>query len=71
MLKTYNFLDNYKYLMSFKDFYFQLVSENFEYSLILIIFYINKIKINNNFNFINIKNKINNNYIYRKYMLYT
>lgn len=71
MLKTHNFLDNYKYLMSFKDFYFQLVSENFEYSLILIIFYINKIKINNNFNFINIKNKINNNYIYRKYMLYT
>lgn len=71
MLKTYNFLDNYKYLMSFKDFYFQLVSENFEYSLILIIFYINKIKINNNINFINIKNKINNNYIYRKYMLYT
>jgi hypothetical protein len=71
ILEASNYYNNYKYLISFKDFYFQLIYENIEYSLIFIFIFMNQIKKNNNFNFLNNKNKINNNFIYRKYMLYT
>lgn len=63
--------NNYKYIASFKDFYFQLMYENIEYSLIYIFLYIKNIKKNklNYINFINKRNQINNNFIYRKYTL--
>ncbi len=70
-LILFNFYDYYKYLISLKDFFFQLIYENIEYSLIFIILFINKIKNKKKFNFINKKNKIMNNFIYRKYTLYT
>jgi hypothetical protein len=53
--------------MSYKDFFFQLVYENIEYSLIFIFLFINKIRIYNKYNYVNKKNKIINNFIYRKY----
>jgi hypothetical protein len=61
----------YKYITSFKDFYFQLMIENIEFFLIFIFFNLKKIKIKKNFLLLNNKNKISNNFIYRKYMLYT
>jgi hypothetical protein len=64
-----NSYNHYKYLMSFKDFFFQLAYENIEYSLIFLFLYINKIKVYNKYNYINKKNKIFNNFIYRKYTL--
>ena len=66
-----DFYDYYRYVNCFKDFYFQLVYENLEYSLIFILMNIKKIKNNNEYNFLNRKNKIINNFIYRKYTLYT
>ena len=42
--------------------------ENVEYLLVYLYLYSLKIKNSNNFHFLNIKNKINNNFIYRKYM---
>jgi hypothetical protein len=65
--ESYNY---YKYIMSFQDFYFQLVYENLDYSLIFIFLFLKKIKINSNYIYINKKNKINNNFIFRKYTLY-
>jgi hypothetical protein len=70
-LNFFDFLDNYKYVISFKDFYFQLIHENIEYVLLFIFIFLKKIKINNTFNFINRSNMIYNNFIYRKYTLYT
>lgn len=64
--KLYNY---YKYMISLKDFFFQLMHENVEYLLVYLYLYSLKIKNSNNFYFLNIKNKINNNFIYRKYML--
>lgn len=64
--KVYN---NYKYLISFKDFFFQIFYENIDYVLIYIYIYIYKIKNYNNYKYINKKNKIINNFIYRKYTL--
>jgi hypothetical protein len=70
IIQFFNFYDYYRYIMNFKDFFFQLVYENIEYSLIYLLIYIKKIKKKENFNYINMKHKINNNFIYRKYMLY-
>jgi hypothetical protein len=69
-LQNFDSYNYYKYIMSFQDFYFQLVYENLDYSLIFIFLFFKKIKINSNYNYINKKNKINNNFIYRKYTLY-
>jgi len=69
-LENLNFYDYYKYLLSFKDFFFQLMYENIEYSLVFFFFFLKKIKINESYNYINNKNKINNNFIYRNYTLY-
>jgi len=63
----FNVFNNYKYLISLKDFFFQLFYENIDYSLIFLFFFIKKIKLYNNYRYINIKNKIINNFIYRKY----
>ena len=71
ILNSFNLYDYYKYVISFKDFFFQLICENIEFSLIYIFIYKNKIKKNNNFCYLNNKNKINNNFIFRKYALYT
>lgn len=71
LLGIYSFFDNYKYLRSFKEFYFQLIYENIEYNLIFILIFYKKIKIFNKFNYINNKHVIDNNFIYRKYMLNT
>jgi hypothetical protein len=68
-LDSFNFYNNYKYLISLKDFFFQLVYENIEYSLIILFININKIKNYNKYNYINKKHKIFNNFIYRKYTL--
>lgn len=70
-LYFFQFYDYYRYTMNFKDFFFQLVYENIEYSLLYIFIYKKKIEYNNKFNYINIKNKIINNFIYRKYMFYS
>ena len=71
LVKIYNKFFNYyyyhKYIISLKDFFFQLIYENVEYFLIYIIINIQKIKKSMSFNFINEKNKIFNNFIYRKY----
>jgi hypothetical protein len=69
LLNSYNIYNNYKYLTTFKDFFFQLVYENVEYSLIILFININKIKLYNKYNYINKKHKIFNNFIYRKYTL--
>ena len=71
LIQLFNFYEYYKYLMSFKDFFFQLMYENVEYCLILIFMNIKKLNISNNFSFLNKRNKIINNFIYRKYMFYT
>lgn len=70
-LRIFDLYDYYKYLISFKDFFFQLINENIEYSLIFIFLNIKKIKLRKNYLYINNRNKISNNFIYRKYMLYT
>jgi hypothetical protein len=69
LLWFFNFFNNHKYLTSFKDFFLQLTFENIEYSLIFMFVYINKIKIHSKYNYINKKNKIINDFIYRKYTL--
>ena len=71
ILASLDSFNNYKYLISFKDFYFQLMIENIDYFLIFIFLNLKKIKIKKNFLLLNKKNKISNNFIYRKYMLYT
>jgi hypothetical protein len=68
LFDSYNY---YRYLISFKDFYFELMIENIDYFLIFIFFNFKKIKIKKNFLLLNKKNQISNNFIYRKYMLYT
>jgi hypothetical protein len=67
-LHFFKFYNYYKYMLSLKDFFFQLMHENVEYLLVYIFLYSLKIKNSNNFYFLNVKNKINNNFIYRKYM---
>lgn len=67
----FNFYKNYKYLISLKDFYFQLIYENVEFFLITIFIFMNKIKNYNYYKFLNQKNIINYNFIYRKYTAYT
>jgi hypothetical protein len=69
-LWCFKFYDYYKYIINFKDFFFQLIYENIEYTLIFIFLFIKKIKYSNNHNYINKKNKINNNFIFRQYTLY-
>lgn len=69
-LKYFKYYNNYKYLISLKDFFFQLMYENIEYSLYFIFYYVKKNIYNIKYNYINHKNIINNNYIYRKYMSY-
>jgi len=71
ILNSFNLYEYYKYVISFKDFFFQLIYENLEFSLIYLFIYTKKIKNNNNYNYLNNKNKINNNFIFRKYVLYT
>jgi hypothetical protein len=71
ILVSFDFYDYYKYLISFKDFYFQLMIENIDYFLIFIFFNLKKMKIKKNYLLLNNTNKISNNFIYRKYMLYT
>lgn len=70
-IQLFQLYDSYKYIMSFKDFFFQLTYENIEYTLIFIFLNSGKIKKNYNYDFLNKKNEISNNFIYRKYMLYT
>jgi hypothetical protein len=70
-LQNLKFHKNFKYITSFKDFYFQLAYENKDFSLIFLFLFIKKIKNNKNYDYINNKNKINNNYIYRNYTLYS
>lgn len=65
-------LYNYnKYIVSLRDFFFQLMYENVDYVLIFIIMNFNRIYNMVRFNFVNNKNMINYNFIYRKYMAYT
>jgi hypothetical protein len=71
ILVSFDLYDYYKYLISFKDFYFQLMIENIDYFLIFIFFNLKKMKIKKNYLLLNNTNKISNNFIYRKYMLYT
>lgn len=61
--------DNYKFIVSLKDFYFQLIIENIELFLIIMFFF--KKNLMRNYLFLNKKNKISNNFIYRKYTLFT
>jgi hypothetical protein len=70
-LQNLKFHKNFKYITSFKDFYFQLAYENKDFSLIFLFLFIKKIKNNKNYDYINNKNRINNNYIYRNYTLYS
>ena len=53
LIQLFNFYEYYKYIMSFKDFFFQLMYENVEYCLILIFMNIQKLNISNNFSFLN------------------
>jgi len=71
IFNNFKFFDNFKYIVSFKDFFFQLMYENIEYSLCYILFFYKEIKYNMKLNYLNKKDKIFNNFIYRKYMLYT
>ena len=71
LLNSYNYYDNYKYLIGLKDFFFQLIYENIEYNLLFLLIFLKKINKKYSFNYINKKHKIDNNFIYRKYFLYT
>lgn len=71
LLNIYNYYENYKYLIGLKDFFFQLIYENIEYNLIFLLIFFNKINKNYKFNYINEKQKIDNNFIYRRYFLHT
>lgn len=71
LLNIYNYYDNYKYLISLKDFFFQLIYENIEYNLLFMLIFLKKINNKYSYNYINEKHKIDNNFIYRRYFLYT
>jgi hypothetical protein len=70
-MNKYNFSKNYKYLIALKDFYFQLIYENVEYTLLLFFLFIKKIMCNSNntSGYIEKKDMIKVNFIYRKYTL--
>lgn len=60
-----------KFVISLKDFFFQLMYENLDYILIFIIMNFDRIYHMIKFNFINKKNIMNYNFIYRRYMAHT
>jgi hypothetical protein len=70
-INLFHFYNNYKYLISLKDFFFQIIYENVDFLLIIIIIFLNKIKNYNYYNFLNKKNIINYNFLFRKYTAYT
>jgi hypothetical protein len=70
-LSIFDLSNYYRYLIGFKDFYFQLVHENLDYVLIFIFIFFKEIRKNSKFNYINKSNLIYNNFVYRKYMSYT
>ena len=61
----------YKYVVSLKDFFFQLMYENIDYSLVFIILNIKKFNEFFILNSMNIKDKVNYNFLFRLYMLDT
>jgi hypothetical protein len=70
-INSFNIYSNYKYINSLKDFFFQLIFENVDFLLIIIFLYFKQIKKHNFYLFINQKQKINYNFLYRKYTAYT
>jgi hypothetical protein len=71
LVKIDDYYKFYKYVVSLKDFFFQLVYENLEYSLIFIILNIKKFNDFFVLNSMNIKDKVNYNFLFRLYMLDT